>query len=195
MKTGQLRAVAPEVIGQHLGVVEAGDHHLFFNGHGQPLGIAELEVVLAVVVLDSHQSPRLGAVPAAADLHNPIPAGVGPGQEDRIHRGQGAAGREADPLHSGSTAENLRGFTLELFDESGLQAPAGGEGIPERLGDDCRIVSENVGVMSLPEIEDALSVFDRDAGSPGITDTRRKGSDQAEVVASPVNQSFQSLLV
>ena len=50
------------------------------------------------VVVHADEPPRLRPVPAAPHLHDRFPAGESPGEERCVHRCQGAAGGEADPL-------------------------------------------------------------------------------------------------
>jgi hypothetical protein len=62
------------------------------------------------------------AVPAAADLHNEIPLGVGAGQHHGVHRSQRSARREANTLHTGLPTEDLRHLHLASVGETDLQS-------------------------------------------------------------------------
>ena len=88
-EAGHAAAVLREHFFQHLHVVEAGDDHLVGNPVREPPALLLLEAVRAFrVVVHADETPRLRAVPAAADLHHCFPAGEPAREERGVHRGQ-----------------------------------------------------------------------------------------------------------
>ncbi len=101
----------------------------------------------------------------------------------------------APAFGSGAPAEQLRRLDLQQVGEAGLQAESVLEGGAQGFGDHRGVVPQDVGVMPLPEVEDAVTVhvFQPGACRPG--DAGRERLDEPKVMAAAVDQVVSGILV
>ena len=126
----------------------------------------------------------MAAVPAAAYLKDNFSLRKCPGEQDGIHCGQCAAGGEPHLLRRSGRAKNFSNFRLSTIKKSGLQFPPTLHGFSESFSDLRRVVTQDIGVVPLPEFQDVMAVYIGDICSPGCANPRWEWVDQALGVAA-----------
>jgi hypothetical protein len=87
-------------------------------------------------------------------------------------------------------ADEFSRFDLQPIGEAGLQTPAFAQGARQSRGDNLRIVPQNIRMMSLPEIENFISIFIIHPCTFGADDARRERLQQPQRVAAAVDHVF-----
>ncbi len=134
-------------------------------------------------------------MPAAARLHDCGAAGEGARQQHRVHGRQATARGESHAFAVGQPANKLGEIGLEGVDEPGLGAETVGKGSAKLRIDDVGVVAEDIGQMTLPEIEQTMAVLVSHPAAPGLDDARRERLDQADVMAAAVDLDLGRRLV
>jgi len=119
-----------------------------------------------------------------------VTAREGTRQEDAVHGRQRAAGRESRLLGAGLAAQNLRRFYLQTIRETSLKALAALQRVDDRPDDDLRVVAQHVGVVALPEVQNAMAVLIPDEGSMGFRNARRERRSESARVAHAIHQAL-----
>ncbi len=194
-KAGELIAVAAEVVAQQIDVVEAGDNDGVGEDGGKALTLELLKAGETGMAMDAFESPRVSAVPSASDLHDDVAPGEALGEHDGVHSGEGAAGGEAHALGTGLAAEDFGRLDLDAIGEASLEAPTVLEGAGESGGDHVGVVTEHVGEVALPEVEDGVTVLVPDGSSLGGDDAGRERLVEADGVAPAIDEAVQASFV
>jgi hypothetical protein len=166
------------------------------HGPGQAAALCLFEVVgTFLVIVHAHQAPRLGAVPAASDLHDALTSREAAGEHGGVHGCQGPAGGEPDLLRTGPVTEHLGHPGLEGVREPRLEAESRAKGGRKGRGDHRWVVPQDVCVVALPEIEDGVPVLVHHAGAVGGRDPRRERLQQPDGVAAAVHEVAEGVAV
>ena len=134
-------------------------------------------------------------MPPAAHFHHQVAPREGPRQQDGVHCGQGAAGGETHALRARLPAQYLGRLGLQAVGKARLQPETFRKSAGQGLGDDRRVVTQDVGVVSLPKIQDAVSVLVLQPRPLSRDDARREGLDEPYRVAAAIHQVLCRRLV
>jgi len=133
-------------------------------------------------------------VPATADLKGDTPPGEAAAQHNGVKSNEGAAGAEPDLFGRGELAQKSGQFHLERTWKASVQTRSLLELFPQGIEDQRGIVTQNVRVMTLPEIDVLVSiqVADPAAGTGHVID--RVGFEEPEIVTPATDLILGGLL-